>query len=1234
MTEATVRRSRPAASWWPLAPLALLSYVPMLLTQPGWLSADTKTYLYLDPGQLLGRASSMWDPATGLGTVSHQSIGYLWPMGPWFWAFDALRVADWVAQRLWWGTMLVAAGAGVAYLLRRFDWPTNAAWAAAFSYALSPYVLTHIGRLSAVLLPFVGLPWLVGFAVQSVRHRGWRHPALFALTVATVGSVNLTALALAGLGPVLWLVHAALTRRATVAAVVAAAGKIGIATVAVSAWWIAGLSVQATNGLDVVRYTETADVVTATTTAPEVLRGLGYWFFYGGDRLAPWVPASHDYMAHPWLLLASFALPVLALAGAAAARWPQRSFAIVLTALGTFVAVGAHPWDDPTPVGEVVQSLLGTDRGLAFRSLARAVPLVALGLAMLAGAGVGALAGRWPRQRVLNVLVPLLAVLALPPLWQGDLVSADLRFRSVPNHWREVAAAADAKGSSTRVLELPGSDFAHYRWGATVDPVTPGLTDRPSAARELVPSGSPAAADLLTALDERLQAGTLDPAALAPVARLLRAGDLLLRNDLEVERFGLVPPADVWAVVAAADGLGTPDAFGPTTAGIPPVALIPVEGTPPILTVQAGRQPVLLSGDGAGIVDAATAGLLTGREVIRYGATLEPGEVAEEIEAGATLVVTDTNRKAARRWRSVHDTRGFTEPADAGLLRTDTSDNRLPLFPDAPDGSIAVAEHRGGLTATATSYGGTDVYDPELRPVAALDGDQATSWLTATGRDPAGERLRITLDEPRPVDRLRLVQGPAGASGRALTAVELRLDGGDPRVIDLDDTSRTADGQLLTFPERTVTTVELTLLRAEATSDAGAGGPVGFAEVVVDDDPALVVDEVIRVPRYLLDAAAGDGGEAPLAIVLTRLRSAPDGSDGADEEPDLRRVFTLPVGRTFTLAGRAHLAAEPTAAPAGDACRTDLIELDGVPLPVRTTLLPGPAGGSGRRAITGCGEVALGSGDHVLRTAAAADVDVDQVVLSSGLAGRPAAPQPAADVQVTGDDRNQIRARVAGPVRDGDWLVLGQSFNDGWRASADGVDLGAPQLLDGFANGWRLPATDSGMDVELRFRPQQRVDAALLVSAAAAVAALVLALRRPGPGAPDERRSPALAWMARRPGPPPTWPRSLAATLASVAIGVLLVSPAAGLVSGTAALAAVRNGASRTALSLAPPLLLASAATYVVAVQVRDDLAPGLFWPTQVDRVHPIAGLAIVLLLVGAVADWAWPSPPTDSPDS
>ena len=74
--------------------LALLAYVPVLRSSPGRVAADTKTYLTLDPSRLLSRAWSMWDPNIGLGTVTHQNIGYLFPMGPFFWLGQAVGLPD------------------------------------------------------------------------------------------------------------------------------------------------------------------------------------------------------------------------------------------------------------------------------------------------------------------------------------------------------------------------------------------------------------------------------------------------------------------------------------------------------------------------------------------------------------------------------------------------------------------------------------------------------------------------------------------------------------------------------------------------------------------------------------------------------------------------------------------------------------------------------------------------------------------------------------------------------------------------------------------------------------------------------------------------------------------------------------------------------------------------------------------------------------------------------------
>src|SRR5690606_10887872 len=150
--------------------------------------------------------------------------------------------------------------------------------------------------------------------------------------------------------------------------------------------------------------------------------------------------------------------------------------------------------------------------GLSIRSLPRAVPLVALGLAVLLASRLGSVVARWPRlTRPATAAVVGAAVLPLPALSTRPLGPDDPRPPAeIPECWREAAGHLDAGGGETRVLVVPGSDFASCRWGNTVDPVLPGLMDRPSVARELIPYGSAPSANLLNAFDVLLQERTAD----------------------------------------------------------------------------------------------------------------------------------------------------------------------------------------------------------------------------------------------------------------------------------------------------------------------------------------------------------------------------------------------------------------------------------------------------------------------------------------------------------------------------------------------------------------------------------------------------------------------------------------------------------------------------------------------------------------------------------------------------
>ena len=407
---------------------ALVAYVPLLLSSPGRVGADTKSYLYLDPGRLLRDASSMWDSDVALGTVTHQNIGYLWPMGPFYWVFEFLGSPDWVAQRLWLGTLLFAAAMGVWFLLRTLGWSGPGLLVAMLAYELSPYLLHYSARISAVLLPWAGLPWLIALTIRAARSGGWRHPALFSLVVLTVGSVNATSLLLVGLAPVLWLAHVTFVERSlAVADMVRTALRIAVLTVGVSLWWMAGLTAQGAYSLPVTRYTETYEVVADASTAPEVLRGLGYWFFYGNDKFGQWIEPSVEYTQGLWLVFLSFGLVVLALGSAAVVRWRHQSYFLLLLVVGALIAIGAHPFDSPSPLGRLFRDFTRTDAGLALRSTPRAAPMLVLATAVLLGGAANAAHRRWPiRARPFVALVLVAVVLNNPAMWRTRMIESNL----------------------------------------------------------------------------------------------------------------------------------------------------------------------------------------------------------------------------------------------------------------------------------------------------------------------------------------------------------------------------------------------------------------------------------------------------------------------------------------------------------------------------------------------------------------------------------------------------------------------------------------------------------------------------------------------------------------------------------------------------------------------------------------------------------------------------------------
>ncbi len=905
----------------------------MFFSAPGQVVADTKQYLYLDPAKLTSGAAFLWDPNQGLGTVTHQNIGYLLPMGPFYSVVSWLGIPMWIGQRIWMGTLVASAGLGVAYCARRLGMEGPGRFVASIAYMLSPYILVYVDRTTAILMPWAALGWMVGLVVVAARSGRWRHVALFALVVALVGGVNATSIVLVIAAPALWLAYAVwATKEITLRRALVTSARLTVLCILVSLWWAAGLLVEAKYGINILRVTETIPTVSSTSSAAEVLRGLGYWYFYGWDKVQPWTMSSIPYTQSPWLIVVSFTVPAAALVLGMVTRWAYRGFCLAVVGVGTAVAVGAFPFAHPSLLGAVIKGAsTGSELAMAMRSVDRIVPIVVLGLALMMGSGVTALRLYRPTFATLASVGCIALVAAdLPAMWTGGLVGSNQSRSAIPSYWGQAAAYLNSFGSSTRVLGLPGEDFAAYSFGVTVDQIAPALLNRPYVQRQVQPMGSPPSANLLQAIDEPIQEGTLDMAALAPTARLMDVGQILLQSDLQYERYHLPLPKVLYAqLTSAAAGLGAPSSFGapdiapqlrypldnelrlgiPTGTPNPPaLSVFNVAGARPITRVEPTANPLIVAGDGSGIVEAAGAGLLGANQPIIYAASApaKSATFAQSMSAGATLVLTDTNPDAAYQWGSLQANVGQVEQPGVADLSNTPSDYALPVFPGETTADQTVALVSGLKSVQASQYGDSLSFTPEDKPINAFLGVPGLAWSFGAHEAVNGIFLLATLDRAVSTNHVVLHQLPElGQVKRRITSVTLTFDGGHPVTVALGPTSMSKAGQTVSFPTRTFSTFRLTVNGATGGAHGRFDGlpAVGFSSIAI---PGVAhVSESLRLPTDLLGAAGASSLSHPLDILMNRQRvSSPPRSD---PEPFMSRTFVLPTSRSFQVSGTAEI---------------------------------------------------------------------------------------------------------------------------------------------------------------------------------------------------------------------------------------------------------------------------------------------------------------------------------------
>lgn len=1203
--------------------IAFLAYIPLLLSAPGKIPADTKLYLYLNPGRLLSDAAWTWDTRQLGGWVPHQNVGYLWPTGPWFAFFDWLNVPDWIAHRLWLGTLLLIAGLGARWLAKILDLPVNSALITGVAFQLSPYVLPYISRTSALLLPWALLPWIIGLTLKLVREPKLSTFAIFGLVIMSSGGLNATALLMIAPAPVIWLIDAWSTRKISGKRFVSLTGLLGLISLVMSAWWAAGLSIQGKFGAPVLSYSEALQSTAATSTSTETLRGLGYWLFYDRNKITALTSASTPYQNNLLIISVGIVLVVAGVVGISCHDKLKRPLSLMLL-VGVVLSVGAYPTDAPSPLWSYLAHHPKNALSLALRSSSRAVPLIALAIAI--GLGIFAnQASKYLLARTSNLsrltmpLTLLFICVNVPALFGGRYIDPAIsRPEKLPTAWTDAAEILDQRfdaGHTGSVLILPGIESAAYRWGYPVDPILPGITKKPLITRDWLPLGSAPFMDLLYALDDSFQNGTADANSIAPIARLLGADTVMVVNSYQYERFGVQRPERSAALVASAPGLRLIGDFGEPSINLathvaandlqdfPPTALPEIslyEVTDAKSGARLTQNPIVVSADGSGMVDLATAGLIDGRSTVLASAALNTKLLQDAVAHAPEVIVTDSNRKRAHQWRGSQQVWGATEGVTPVVDAFDAFDNRLPVFPLTTDRieTQSIAENHSGTAMSATSYGALLSYLPEYRPANANDGNAETSWAVGWGINPVGQVLTYTSNIDRPmIDHLELVPAQFSVEHRAITAVSVSVD-------QSAWISQTID------PNSPTTTIKLTKpgnsvrIRIDAVSTGSDQSPVGWAEILPAE---FKHQEFVTVPS---DATAHASASTPISYSFTRLQADEYKSFRQDPELSINRNFSVAHDDQFIITGQVS---SMQSLSTSDECNDDLITIDGQPIAIRINHVDkNPL--NQVYTFEGCDPIDLTSGERTVQTSLSSSIHVDRLVLRSVLAHL-----SEVSTVVPFTQSRSTRTSTINSCTDGCWIELNDGWNIGWKASLNDKTLEEPIASSGGRLMWHLPATQDGSRFATNWAPQLRMwigIAITLLGLMGCITVLAMPRLRRRPLRLNEVTNQSTRSLNTR----------LGAITAAAVIAALVISPFYALVAGVIAAWAYRHRRIHT-VGIA---LISLGMIFLIAQQIRTGAVPSFGWPSVFRRAHQPVFLGIVFL---AVASWLGAPPKSDDPD-
>ncbi|MCV7397754.1 DUF3367 domain-containing protein [Mycobacterium paraseoulense] len=898
---------------------------------PGRVSPDTKLDLTANPLRFLARATNLWNSELPFGQAQNQAYGYLFPHGTFFALGHLLSVPGWVTQRLWWALLLTVGFWGLLRVAEALGVGSPASRViGAAAFALSPRVLTTLGSISSETLPMMLAPWVLLptiLALRGTANRSVRALAAQAgMAVALMGAVNAIA-TLAGCLPaaIWWACHRPnrLWWRYT--------GWWLVALSLAMAWWVVALVMLRAISPPFLDFIESSGVTTQWSSLTEILRGTESWTPY----VAPTATAGAPLVTGSAAVLATCLVAAAGLAGLASPAMPARGRLVTMLLAGVVLMAAGYSGGLGSPMAHAVQAFLDAG-GAPLRNVHKLgsvirIPIV-LGLAHALGriplpgrrpASVWLRAFAHPERdrRVAVAIVVLTALMVSTSLaWTGRLTPPGT-FSAIPRYWQETAAWLDEHNTGTpvpgRVLVAPGAPFATQVWGTSHDEPLQVLGGSPWGVRDSIPLTPP---QTIRALDsvQRLFAAGRPSAGLADTLARQGISYVVVRNDLDPDTSRSARPLLVHRAVDGSPGLQKVAQFGEpvgpgTLAGfVADSGLRPRYPAVEIYRVGIAGDPgapYFADVDRMPRVDGGPEVLLRLDERRRLQGRPSLGPVLMTADArGAGLpvpVVTVTDTPVARETDYGRVDQHSSAVRAAGDARH--TYNRVPDYPVPGADSVPGAWAGGRVTVSSSSSDSTAMPDvaPATSPVAAVDGDPATAWVSNSLQSAVGQWLQVDFDHPVTNAAITLTPS-ATAVGAQVRRILVETATGST-TLRFDEPGKPL---AVALPYGETPWVRIT---AAGTDDGSAGVQFGITDLSITQYDAsgfahqVELRHTVRVPGPPPGAAIAGWdlgsellGRPGCAPTPDGVRCAPSMALAPEEPVNLSRTLTVPAPMSVT----------------------------------------------------------------------------------------------------------------------------------------------------------------------------------------------------------------------------------------------------------------------------------------------------------------------------------------------